>query len=248
MESRDDVLPLDCYPLILLTGKKHAGKKVLAHQYIKQEKDKFQEASKQEIKIDANSYIYAYTRAGVFSICYLDVFCNPQILFSYIFKRLHSESIFTNTKSVFICTDIHLCPKKWQVYLYKLTEVYLEIKVILTTETISMIHEGILNRFQIIRVPDRGYFQEPSVQCDVLAKDVRNEVHSLLTNLIEPKEVLKTITKHFLELPHVKEHSKNVRYVLQQANDTAHVLSNCNEFYVQFCLETFLLKIQIYCN
>lgn len=239
--QRDDVLPLDLYPLVLLTGKKHSGKKCVAFSYLCEHYN-ISTLQKKEVKIENHSYVYALEYPCVFSISYIDVFCNPQILFDFVFKRLYSESLFHQKNATFVCTDIHLCPKKWQIFIYKNAEIYPDIKVILSTESTSHVARGILDRFQIVIVPDIELFSPMEIDIDIQSRDIRNTVHNLLTNLIDSKEVLKVITEKLLDLPHINHKPSNVLFTLQSAQKCAQDISTCNEFYIQFIIETFLLQ------
>ena len=249
--ERKDIVPLECYKYILLTGEKHSGKKCIAYSYATKYYNEHN-LVKEDVQIEHNAYIYALSCPCLFSISYIDVFCNTQILFEFIFKRLNSDSIFYHRESTFICTDMQSCSKKWQVYLYKLTEVYPDVKVILSTESISYIHEGIKNRFVTISVSNIGLFQKPSINVNIddIKEEIscRNLVHSLIINLIDPKEVLKVITTTLLEKSKIRNSSKNINYVLQQSTQCNLNLQNSNEFYSHFCLEMFLLKVLKTCD
>ena len=236
MIPRDDILPLDTYKYVLLHGKKHSGKKCAIRLYLQQY---FSSFTKEEIKINQNTYIYALSKSNLFEFSFIDVFCNPQQLFNFAFKRLYNESIFHDNESIFVCTDLHLCHLKWQVYLYKMIDTYPNIRVILSTEHIHLIHPNLKARCLQIRVPDISLFVPKVHEFKLTKETLRKTIHSLMVNLIDTREVLKSVTNKLLEMNDASE--ENTSFILKKSCLCFQKLNNCSDFYHQYIIEAFVL-------
>jgi len=232
----------------------------------------FPSSPKEDFKLTSNNFIYVrYTKNSsgtLFEFHWKDVFCNESILFSYLFDVLQNSYSFSHLPSYLVCYNIHLSsnPKTFQT-LYKCIDKFPNIRLILTTNSLSYLPNNLIHRCQCISIfsslnsPVISTSQEtdlPSIISSLSIHDetssnnknnlnilsnsnnydfIRNEIHKLLINNFNFNICLHSLLDHLFSSP-LPESSYTS--IINKANECS-TLSINNEYYSQYILEHFVL-------
>lgn len=225
---------------IILHGPAMSGKQSSTRKYLSS--IGFPSSPKYDFKLSANNYIHAHhvtNNCGtLFEFHWKDVFCNESVLFFYIFDLLQNSLVLTQSPSFLVCYNVNLCSnyKTYQI-IYKCIDKFPNVKVILTTESLSSLSHHLVHRCQCIR------FSTPSSLPNITSFDTNNiryEIHKLIINNFDYNKCIYLLLTHFIS---VYSFPPSTISLICAKSVECSLLCKNNDFNIQYILEHFVFFI-----